>query len=65
MQRVKLVVMAIIVFLGLVCFNVHAKEYTMIGHEKEATYVVTHNDGTHSVITYSKVEEVVRTSVGS
>ena len=66
MQKVGLRAMVIIVFLSLFCFTVHAKECTMIGNEEaEATFVVTHNDGTHSVITYSNGEEVNRTSVGS
>ena len=66
MQKVGLRAMVIIVFLSLVCFTVHAKECTMIGSEEaDATFVVTHDDGTHSVITYSNGKEVSRTSVGS
>ena len=66
MQKVGLRAMVIIAFLSLVCFTVHAKECTMIGGEEaNATFVVTHDDGTHSVITYSNGEEVSRTSVGS
>jgi len=64
-SHLKLFFISFAMVAGLFSTVAHAEKCSRIGHsEGVATFVITHEDTTHSVVTYSQGSETGRTSVG-